>query len=221
MRYLALAADYDGTLSSDGVIDKSTLNALERFLASGRKLIMVTGRHLEDLKSTCPHLELFGRVVAENGAVLCDPVAKAEHLLAEAPPRTFIDELGRRNVPVSVGRVVVATLRPHESAVLDVIREQQLKLEVTFNKEAVMVLPFGVDKGTGLAHVLSEMALSNQRVIGIGDAENDMAFLEHCGLSVAVANALEQVKGKVNLVTKAARGAGVAELIERTLADRL
>jgi len=219
MRYLALAADYDGTLSTNGVVDDPTLRALERFLASGRKLIMVTGRHLDDLKSTCPHLELFSRVIAENGALLYDPASKNERLLAEATPAIFVDELRRLGVPISAGKVIVATLRPHESTVVDLIHRQALKLNVIFNKDAVMVLPSGVDKGTGLTRALAEIGLSAQGVIGIGDAENDLSFLELCGLSVAVANALEMVKEQVVVVTHALRGAGVAELIEQVLAD--
>ena len=44
MRYLALACDYDGTLASDGQVSIGTLAALQRLLASGRKLILVSGR---------------------------------------------------------------------------------------------------------------------------------------------------------------------------------
>lgn len=54
MRYLALACDYDGTLAADGHVQEETVAALERLLASGRKLILVTGRQLEDLLSVFP-----------------------------------------------------------------------------------------------------------------------------------------------------------------------
>lgn len=51
MRYVALATDYDGTLAHDGKVDDATLTALEKLSASGRKLLLVTGRHLPDLKN--------------------------------------------------------------------------------------------------------------------------------------------------------------------------
>ena len=38
MRYLALCTDYDGTLASDGRVLPETERALERLLASGRRL---------------------------------------------------------------------------------------------------------------------------------------------------------------------------------------
>lgn len=50
MHYLALASDYDGTLAKDGVVSPQTIDALERLGASGRQLILVTGRLLEDLQ---------------------------------------------------------------------------------------------------------------------------------------------------------------------------
>jgi hydroxymethylpyrimidine pyrophosphatase-like HAD family hydrolase len=51
----------------------------------------------------------------------------------------------------------------------------------------------------------------------VGDAENDLAFLRACGMAVAVSNALQSVKDRADVVTARARGAGVAELIDRLM----
>src|SRR5581483_7037448 len=59
MRYIALACDYDGTIAHHGKVDEPTLAALERVKASGRKLLLVSGRELEDLQATLPHLGIF------------------------------------------------------------------------------------------------------------------------------------------------------------------
>ncbi|HEX2201615.1 MAG TPA: HAD-IIB family hydrolase [Gammaproteobacteria bacterium] len=82
MRYLALCCDYDGTLAHDGKVSDATLAALERVLASGRRLVLVTGRELDDLQAAFPQLELFERVVAENGALLYRPGNREERPLA-------------------------------------------------------------------------------------------------------------------------------------------
>jgi hydroxymethylpyrimidine pyrophosphatase-like HAD family hydrolase len=116
--------------------------------------------------------------------------------------------------PVSRGRVIVATWEPHEAAVLEVIRDLRLELRVILNKGAVMVLPAGVDKGTGLAAALRAMAIDARRAVGVGDAENDLDFLGLCGLSVAVANALPRVKARVDRVTRGDHGDGVVEIID-------
>src|SRR5437868_8434311 len=222
MRYLTLCADYDGTLAHDGRVDEPTLAALERLLASGRQLVMVTGRELPDLMATFPRLDLFERVVAENGALLYRPATHQEKPLAERPPEKFIDLLRRRGVgPLSVGRVIVATWRPHEHAVLQAISELGLELQVIFNKGAVMVLPAGVNKASGLACALEEMGLSAHNAVGVGDAENDHAFLSLCECSAAVANALPPVKETADLTTRADHGAGVVELIDELVENDL
>jgi hydroxymethylpyrimidine pyrophosphatase-like HAD family hydrolase len=221
MHYRALAVDYDGTIAHDGVVDGPTFTALRRVTASGRKLILVTGRELDELIEVFPVIGVCDRVVAENGALVYDPATKTSRAIAPAPPPQLVAELAARGVPVSVGRTIIATVEPHEHAVLAAIRDLGLEWYVVFNKGSVMALPSGITKATGLAPVLAELLIPADRVVGIGDAENDHAFLNLCGLAVAVANALPAVKDACDLVTAGARGAGVTELIERLLANDL
>jgi HAD superfamily hydrolase (TIGR01484 family) len=219
MHLLVLAADYDGTLASDGIVDDSTIDALERVRSSGRKLILVTGRHLPDLCKIFPNLELFDRAIVENGGVLYRPQTREQKLLTEPPDERFVSLLQQRQVPFSTGRTIVATWHPHEEEVLKAIRDLGLELQVTFNKGAVMVLPSGVNKGTGLAAALQELQLSPHNAVGVGDAENDHAFLKLCECAVAVDNALPALKERADVVLSKPRGAGVEELC-RQLLDR-
>ncbi len=222
MRYHALVCDYDGTLAAHGQVDDATIAGLERVRASRRKLLLVTGRQLPDLMEVFPRLDLFDRVVVENGAILYRPSDRSERLLAESPPDEFVAALRRQGIaPLSVGRVIVATWEPQETAVLEVIRELGLELQVIFNKGAVMVLPSGVNKATGMEVALAELSLSRHNVVGVGDAENDHAFLARCECAVAVANALVPLKDRADLVTAGQRGAGVGELIHRLLESDL
>jgi HAD superfamily hydrolase (TIGR01484 family) len=214
MRYHVLASDYDGTLASDGRVDDATLGAVERVRRSGRKLVLVTGRLLEDLSTVFGRLDLFDVVVAENGALVHHPATRESRVLAEAPPARFVDALRARGVtPLVTGRVIVATWQPHEEAVLDVIRSLGLELQVIFNKGAVMVLPSGINKAVGLAAALDDLRLSPHNAVGVGDAENDHAFLTACECSVAVANALPSVKEHCDFVTTDEDGRGVRELV--------
>ncbi|MEX2175385.1 MAG: HAD family hydrolase [Pirellulaceae bacterium] len=222
MQYQALASDYDGTLAHDGHVSKGTLAAVRRLKDSGRKFIMVTGRELPDLRAAFADLALCDAVVAENGALLYWPATDKEETLAEPPPAAFITEMTTRGVqPFSVGRVIFATWRPHEAVVLEVIQQMGLECQIIFNKGAVMVLPSGTNKATGLAKVLKRLKISPHHVVGVGDAENDHAFLESCGVAVAVENALVGLKGRCDIVTAADHGQGVVELIDRLLGDDL
>jgi HAD superfamily hydrolase (TIGR01484 family) len=222
MRHHALACDYDGTVASEGKLDTRAAHALRALRASGRRLLLVTGRLLDDLEVVCPELELFDAVVAENGAVLFRPATRTVRTLADPPPESFVRALRARGVdPLAVGRVMVATRHPHDARVREVIAALGAALHVVFNKGAVMVVPAGVDKATGLDAALAELGISPEDTVGVGDAENDQAFLARCGIAVAVANALAPVSAQADLVTAGAAGAGVAELCARILAAGL
>jgi hydroxymethylpyrimidine pyrophosphatase-like HAD family hydrolase len=210
MRYLALAADYDGTLAKHGAVDDTTLTVLRRLRESGRRLILVTGRELADLLRIFPRYDVFHRIVAENGALVFNPESREEKVLGTAPPSRFAQLLEERNVtPLSVGKVIVATWAPHQTTVLNTILELGLELQVIFNKGAVMVLPSGINKATGLLAALGQLGISPHNTVGVGDAENDHALLEACEFRVAVANAVSTLKERADWVTAHSHGAGI------------
>lgn len=223
MRFLALATDYDGTLATHGRVDGVVLPALERLRASGRKLLLVTGRQLPDLREVFPQAEMFDRVVAENGALLYRPSSKEEVTLAGPPDAGLLAGLRNRGIPFSTGRTIIATDAIHHAAVAAVIQELDLsgKIHIELNKDSLMVLPAGVDKKTGLLAALAELQLAPASVVAVGDAENDASLLAACGCAAAVANALPLIKRSADLVTASGHGAGVAELIGQLLDNDL
>jgi phosphoglycolate phosphatase (TIGR01487 family) len=222
MRFRAIASDYDGTLARNCRVGRNTLAGLKRARQSGRKVILVTGRELPSLRAVFSSFHLFDWIVAENGALLHNPATREERLLCPASSAKLVANLRRQGVPLSVGKCIVATVRPHDAAALLAIQDLNLSLQIIFNKESIMILPRGVDKSTGLSAALSELGLSRQSVVGIGDAENDHEFLGFCGGSVAVANAIPGLKQRADLVTSGSYGAGVTEVIDRLIdKDRL
>ncbi len=221
MRYLVLACDYDSTLATNGRVSQATIAALQRVKDSGRRLLLLTGRALSDLLDLCPAPEIFDRIVAENGAVIYDPLTRQDKVLADPPPESLIAALRARRIPIEIGRSLIATSEPHETAVLAAIRDLGLEWHVIFNKGAVMVLPSGVNKASGLRWALAELALSPHNCVGVGDAENDHAFLRLCECAVAVQNAVPAVKQAADFVTTAENGAGVRELVEALVSNDL
>jgi haloacid dehalogenase-like hydrolase len=162
------------------------------------------------------HIKIFDRIVAENGAVLYDPRTEEERVIAKAPPAAFVEKLRERGVhPLSVGRSIVATWEPNETAVLETIRDLGFELQVIFNKGAVMILPPGMNKAAGLEATLRELEISSRNVIGVGDAENDFSFMQACGCAAAVANALPTLKEAVDICLEKDHGDGVIELVDR------
>src|SRR5690606_34487869 len=134
----------------------------------------------------------------------------------------FIERLKELNVePLEVGRVIVATWLPHHTAVMQAIQEQGLELQVIFNRSAVMVLPSGVTKATGMDFALRKLGRSRHEVVGVGDSENDHSFLERSECAATVANAIPSIRQSAAIVTQKANGEGLAELIDELIATDL
>jgi hydroxymethylpyrimidine pyrophosphatase-like HAD family hydrolase len=222
MRYLALALDYDGTAATDGRLSETAALAIERVRTSGRRVILVTARRIAELRRICSNMASFDLVAAENGAVLYDPHTREEIALATALPPGFVARLQARGVaPIETGTVLVATHATNCGVVLEVIRELGLEVQLIFNRDAVMALPPGINKATGLEAAVRRLGMSRHEVVGIGDAENDHSLLQYCECGVAVANAVASLQQAAAFVTRSNSGAGVAELADELIATDL
>jgi hydroxymethylpyrimidine pyrophosphatase-like HAD family hydrolase len=191
---------------------------VRRFRASGRKLFLVTGRQFTELKTIFPEVDEFDAVVAENGSHVRWPAENRDELIGQPPPPEFMNLLAKQGVtPIASGHVIVATFEPYEKTVLETIKTLGLELQVLFNKGAVMVLPSGINKASGLKRVLKQLDIKPAEVAAVGDAENDHALFDYCGFSAAVANALPSVKEHAKWVLQKKYGGGVAELVDLIL----
>ena len=217
-----LATDYDGTIANHGRVDDATLAALRRVREAGLKLVLVSGRQRENLTRIFAAFEIFDLLVLENGGTLYEPATGHEAPLAHPPGADFVHALRSAKVePLSVGKVVVATVQPHDVVVQRTIRALGLDYQVTMNKGAVMCLPTGIDKASGLKEALHRLRISPERAVAVGDAENDLALLEMVGVRAAVSNALPSLKAHADFVSTSDHGAGVVEVIDAMLAGRL
>ena len=220
MRYVVLATDYDGTLAHDALVPDGALESLKRVRQSGRKLILVTGRELPHLESVFPHLGLFDRVGAENGALLHNPATKETRLLAPSPSPTLMDRLRVANLPgLSVGQVTIALWRPPGDG-----RPRSDSRSRTRNPDHLQ------QRG---CHAVSRPASNRRRADRWSPSSSFaspattsslwvtpktiMPFLRCSECAVAVANAIPSLKRKADLVTQAARGDGVTELVEHLI----
>jgi hydroxymethylpyrimidine pyrophosphatase-like HAD family hydrolase len=224
MRFRVLACDFDNTLATHGVTADAAVSALRDVAASGRKLVLVTGRILEELLDVFTELDVFDRVIAENGGLLYNPATGGHRLLGPPVPAELVSDLRDANVqPLIIGRVMCATLAASEREVEDAIRRLELDRRLIYNKDSIMVLPAGVDKASGLRAAVADLGESVDSCVAVGDAENDVALLEAAGAAVAVANALDALKQHADIVLDRSNGEGVRllcqSLVESDLVD--
>jgi hydroxymethylpyrimidine pyrophosphatase-like HAD family hydrolase len=213
MHLTVVATDLDGTLARQGMVDPATWQALHEAKAAGLRLVLVTGRALHTFTPTDAYAEAFDAIVAENGAVVYFPRRDIVVIPFGQLDSQLIAAFERRSIPFERGLAIIATHVPHDVAVLDVIRSLSGGVTVEYNRGAVMVLPAGATKGTGLQYALREMGYSPRNAIAIGDAENDRSLFEVAEIAVAVANATPEVQALADRVLSEADGAGVRALL--------
>ena len=222
MFFKALACDYDGTLAFEDRIPPVVHLALERARTAGLRLILVTGRTFFELTRVCDCLELFDAVVAENGAVLYYPGSAMIRDQGPPVPDRLLAELDRRGIYYQVGRVIVGTGRGDEGVLKEALAAAGVTRDLIYNRAALMLLPAGVSKGSGVQQALRVLGLSPHDVLALGDAENDLPLFDACGFSGCPADSLPAVLERVDWVFPGVHGAGIAAAItEQILPDRL
>ncbi|HEX2492662.1 MAG TPA: HAD-IIB family hydrolase [Steroidobacter sp.] len=222
MRYVALAAGYEGTLARNGRCDARCIDSLHSVAASGRKLILVAGRVLRELLETFPEARLFDYIVAENGAVMYRPATRESAILAQAPPEILLHELQRRAVaPLSVGSSSINTSDSNRSLVADALQKLGLDFQILSNEGVMSVLPPGVDKAYGVQAALKELGLSQHNLVAIGDGENDIALFELAEHAAAVRDADPALKRVADQTTRGECSEGFLELTKDLIATDL
>lgn len=80
------------------------------------------------------------------------------------------------------------------------------------------IVPKGVNKGSAVQRLCSQLGMDVADSIAAGDAENDLGMLRAAGLGCAMANAVEAVKKNAGYVTEHDNNHdGVAEIVEKFL----
>ena len=218
MHLMVLACDLDGTLAENGQVAAETWERLRQAKTAGFGLLLVTGRTLQSFAPEGPYAELYDAIVAEDGAVVYFPRRDIVVLPFGHLDPALLQRFATLSIPLERGMAIVATHVPHDAAILDVLRELGGGATVEYNRGAVMVLPPGATKGTGLQFALRELGSSPRNVVACGDAENDRSLFEGAELAVAVANAAPAVQALADVVLGEPNGAGVRALIADLLA---
>jgi hydroxymethylpyrimidine pyrophosphatase-like HAD family hydrolase len=217
--FKALACDYDGTLASEDRMGEEARAALGQARAAGLRLILVTGRTFFELTRVCDCLDLFEAVVAENGAVLYYPAESMIRDQGPPPPERLLAELDRRRVYYQAGRVIVGTARSDEAAVREALATTDVTREVVYNRGALMLLPTGMSKGTGIQQAARLLGLSTHDLLALGDAENDLPLFDACGWSGCPASGGPEVRARADWIFPGENGQSIAAAIAGPILD--
>lgn len=213
----AIACDFDGTGADNHGLGPELAAALGAARAHGIMVLLVTGRVLEDIQTLCRDLSLFDAVVAENGAVIHFPGSQRTIQLGQPPPGQFLGELRARGVPFHAGAVIVGMWDRHARDVLELIRRFAIDGQLIFNREAMMLLPSGINKAAGTRRALEELRRSEHNLIAFGDAENDLPVFAMAEAAVAARGAAPAIAAQADRQLSHPGSAGVAQYVHHLL----
>lgn len=209
----ALACDFDGTLASSERIGSYVRQTLERARAADLRLILVTGCTFFELTRAWDFLELFDGVVAENGAVVYYPRLAMIRDQGPPAPGRLLAELDERGIGYRAGRVIVGAARAQENGVREALVAAGVTRELVYDRGALVLLPSGVSKGSGVHHVLRFLGLSPHDVLAIGVAASDFALFDACGFGACSGDSVEAVRERADWIFPETHADGVATAI--------
>lgn len=100
----------------------------------------------------------------------------------------------------------------------DALRQALPHLQITSSAEDnIEIMPADASKGMALEQVAQMYGLKRENVMAVGDAPNDLSMLEYAYHSVAMGNAMPEIKRVCRYETATNDECGVARIIERVL----
>ncbi|MEM1632583.1 MAG: phosphoglycolate phosphatase [Thermofilum sp.] len=224
MKTLVLA-DVDLTLTDERRrISSRVVAALEELDKAGFPVVLASANAYPLTYSLARYLPTSGWVISENGGVVgredrvkvaVDFDAQAfRRLILELLPDVLEDSWQNSYRRVDLTFRIKAGLDPREAVRRARSALEALGLEVSYSVVAVHVHPPGVNKGRGVEILLEMLEEKPEKIVAIGDSEVDVSMFEKSDVSVALANAPEEVKAKATYVTRRAYGEGFIEAAE-------
>src|SRR5262252_5656873 len=200
MRKLAsvkvVAADVDGTVTTDGRLEPSTVTMFEKLQEGGRDVVLVTGRSAGWGAALASYIPGLAGVIAENGAVLIlanadetSPIILDESLVDNGAPSTAAVDACFEAVLAAYPdakpgtdnycRITDRAIEVSDQIDPDVVREIASKhgLSHTFSTVHHHLSRSSLNKKTGLLlalrqHMRTGIDIATE-VITIGDSAND------------------------------------------------
>jgi len=200
-RPLPLVTDNGGTIwfPDRGIVEQYTLSR-----SVAEELLLFSRRHRLHIDFTTGDGIYVERL---------DDALEAVYRKYFAVPKQLDDLLQLEQLPVKV----TISGRPDQIDQAYPAVQEQFTGKVQFFRSGphfIDFIAFGVNKGTALQKLASELGVAREQTMAIGNYYNDLEMIRMSGLGVAVANAPEEVKRQADLVTDSNNEEGVRKILE-------
>ena len=206
----AVATDLDRTLTDPGLEPwPEALDLLAGLRGRGVRTILCTGRAQAELPEAVAR-GVFDALVLEGGAVTGVPGELKPRPTPPGWPAQAEAWLLRHGIPFLQGESYLSILADHVGDAEALARE--VPVTYRLNRDRVDLTPPGMDKGSGLRHVLGLLGVTGG-VLAFGDADNDIPLLRAASYGVAVENAVPELRQVADEVAAGFGGLAVAAFL--------
>ena len=219
-----ILVDVDGTLTLDRntyLLDLDAIRVLREVKSLGYKVGLVSGNSYPVLRALYTYLGFNGGIVAENGCVV---YYERLYEVCERIDKELIGEFERKfNVKGSwqnAYKCCDLSFTPPNLTEEMVQWAKERGLYIKTSGYAIHISKSKKGKGDGVRFLLSLLGVNKDDVIGIGDSNTDIEFLQEVGYKVVVGNGDDEVKKLGNYITKAGSGKGVVEFLSLLIKNK-
>lgn len=213
----AVLTDLDRTLTGPDLrLDPRVPGAVDRLERAGVRVVVVTGRPLAHVVA-CGLAARASAVVAENGAVVHHPALPAPQVAQPAFGTAIRRALGPLSARFRWEQVLGSGPRELADEALRAAGAGGVPCVAICNAEEAMLLPPGIDKGSGARAVLAALGVAPGDAVAIGDGDNDVDLFRAVGASAAPANASPAAMRAATRTLRGAYADGFLELAEEML----
>lgn len=223
----ALALDIDGTITdSNRLLCISAIEIIRKIENLGIPVILVTGNTAVYTYALTTSIGTTGGVVGENGGVMFlegyknnETIVFSDYSYVEKAYQHLKQELKDEYELIVVDDEYcrLSEIAFYRTMNADIIREilKDWNIKVYDSGFALHITDNQINKGVTLEKLAKILDINPKNIMGIGDSENDLDFLDYVGMKIAVANASQELKNKADYVCTKPYGDGVVEAVEK------
>ncbi|HHT35958.1 MAG: HAD-IIB family hydrolase [Candidatus Wallacebacter cryptica] len=180
------------------------------------------------LEAVARQLLISDYCICENGALLYHPLTK-EAILNPIIPQDFFKEqenihrileeiIGGKEIVVEVGKSYtfsVNTINPELLPEIEPVIEERLAeapIDISKSSRSIEIVPRGINKAEGVQFWCEITNTDPDRVLAIGDTDNDLPMFSAAARSAAPANCSELVRSSVDYVSEYPMVRGVLDI---------
>ncbi|WP_267496976.1 phosphoglycolate phosphatase [Candidatus Methanoliparum sp. LAM-1] len=210
-----MAIDIDGTLTNkDRILNPNALDKIQRLSIP---VVLVSGNVACFVSAISRLIDASEEIVAENGGVVKLSYDGEEIILGDKNLcikaynhlKNFLDvkliDMRYRLSEVTIKSGIDIKMAN------DILKE--FDVEIVDSGFAIHIKKRGINKMTGLSYLAGKKGWNIDRMVAIGDSENDLEMIKGVGFGIAVGNSDEDLKMHADYVTKGRYGDGVVEAL--------